>query len=99
MVTTPNTASYAFVAEPNNPYLELFPHRYDFIWAERPTPGQRPAWQTESRYPLSDRQMLQGQHLYGVRFGSQTQYMMIDVDVSRPIDQHPLVDWFEAPHI
>lgn len=90
MVTTLNTASYAFVAEQNNPFLELFPHRYDFIWAQRPAPGHRPNWQTESRYPLSDRRILQGQYLYGVRFGSQTQYLMIDVDASSPY--HPKRD-------
>jgi len=97
MVTTPDVVSYGFVAEQTNPYLALFPHRYDFIWAERSAPGQRPDWQTESRYPLSDRQILQGQHLYGVRFGARTKYLMIDVDASSPY--HPKCDRFAIAHL
>ncbi|MEO1144417.1 MAG: hypothetical protein AAFY26_02300 [Cyanobacteria bacterium J06638_22] len=97
MVTTPDTAAYAFVAEPNNSFLALFSHRYDFIWAERTAPGQRPEWRTEGRYPLSDRQLIQGQHLYGVRFGSETTYLMIDVDASSPY--HPKNDRLAIPRL
>ncbi|MEL6385591.1 MAG: hypothetical protein AAFQ89_24640 [Cyanobacteria bacterium J06626_18] len=42
--------------------------------------GDRPQWQTESRHPLSDRLIQQGAYLYGVRFGAQTQYCLLDID-------------------
>ena len=61
-------------------YLSLFPHRWDFIWAEHPNPGDRPDWKTESRHPLSDRLIQQNGYLYGVRFGAETSYLVIDVD-------------------
>lgn len=37
-------------------------------------------WQTESRYPLSDRLIQQGAQLFGVRFGSFTNYCLLDID-------------------
>jgi hypothetical protein len=61
-------------------FLSLFPHRWDFLYAQHPNPEERPDWNTESRYALSDRQIQQGEYLYGVRFGSQTSYLLIDVD-------------------
>lgn len=61
-------------------FLALFPHRYDYIWAEHPAPGQAPGWQTESRHLLSDRLIQQGAYLYGVRFGKLTRYLMLDID-------------------
>ncbi|WP_348254079.1 hypothetical protein [Leptolyngbya sp. AS-A5] len=44
-------------------------------------PGERPEWQTESRYPLSDRAIEEGKYLYGVRFGVDTCYVMLDIDI------------------
>ena len=35
------------VEEPDA-FLNLFPHRFDFIYAEHPDPGERPDWKTES---------------------------------------------------
>jgi hypothetical protein len=61
-------------------FLSLFPHRYDFIWAPHPCPGEAVNWQTERRYPLSDRQLNQGSTLYGVRFGAKTSYTLLDID-------------------
>ncbi|MEO1402804.1 MAG: hypothetical protein AAFV72_16360 [Cyanobacteria bacterium J06635_1] len=58
----------------------MFPHRYDYIYANYPGPGQRPQWQTESRHPLSDRLIRHGHALYGVRFGTETQYCLLDID-------------------
>ncbi|MEO1509421.1 MAG: hypothetical protein AAFU84_17415 [Cyanobacteria bacterium J06633_23] len=65
----------------NNEFLDLFPHRHDYIYANHPSPGKRPQWQTESRHPLSDRLIEQGTYLYGVRFGKETQYAMLDIDI------------------
>ena len=69
-----------YVQEWDDEFLALFPHRYDYIWAEHPHSGATVQWQTESRYPLSDRLIRQGSYLYGVRFGAQTQYCLLDID-------------------
>lgn len=61
-------------------FLALFAHRFDYIWADHPDPGQRPDWKTERRHLLSDRLIQQGAYLYGVRFGKQTRYLMLDLD-------------------
>jgi hypothetical protein len=66
--------------EQQDSFLALFPHRYDFIWVPHSRPGEAVNWQTERRYPLSDRQLNQGSTLYGVRFGSKTSYTLLDID-------------------
>ncbi len=71
---------FTCVEEQDNCFLSLWPHRFDYIWAEQTSPNEKPAWQTESRHPLSDRLILQGGFLYGVRFGRTTQYVLIDID-------------------
>jgi hypothetical protein len=63
-------------------FLSLFPHRHDFLFADFPNPGESPNWQTESRFPLSDRKILQGGKLHGVRFGTHTDYLLLDIDFS-----------------
>ncbi|MDV3348288.1 hypothetical protein QGP82_06275 [Leptothoe sp. LEGE 181152] len=72
---------FEYVQERNNRFLALFSHRHDYIYANHPSPGKRPQWQTESRHPLSDRLIEQGTYLYGVRFGKETQYAMVDIDI------------------
>jgi hypothetical protein len=73
-------------------FLALFPHRYDYLRAEHPNPGDRPDWKTESKYPLSDRHLQQGTYLYGVRFGPLTRYLALDID--RHSAYHPRHDPF-----
>lgn len=69
--TTNQQASISkYVVDYQDPFLQLWPHRYDYLWAPHPNPGEKPQWQTESRHPLSDRLIQQGSHLYGVRFGA-----------------------------
>jgi hypothetical protein len=68
------------VEEWHDQFLALFPHRFDYIYARHPEPGQSPDWQTESRHPLSDRILHQGSYLFGVRFGSKTNYCVLDID-------------------
>jgi hypothetical protein len=68
------------VPEQNATFLSLFPHRFDYIYARHTNPGDSPDWQTESRHPLGDRLIQQGGYLYGVRFGAQTQYCLLDID-------------------
>ena len=73
-------AQFQSVQEWNEPFLALFPHRYDYLWANHPNPGEKPDWRTESRHPLCDRLIKQGAFLHGVRFGSTTQYVVLDLD-------------------
>lgn len=88
-IVAAGTASFAYVEE-KEAFLALFPHRYDYIYASHPAQRQRPQWQTESRHPLSDRLIQQGAYLYGVRFGSQTQYCLLDIDAGSAY--HPKQD-------
>lgn len=78
---------FEYVQELDDPFLALFPHRGDYLWAEHPDPGSRPQWQTESRHLLSDRLIKQGAYLYGVRFGKETEYVMVETDGGSPY--HP----------
>jgi hypothetical protein len=74
----------------DDPFLALFPHRFDYIFAGHCAVGESPQWQTESRHPLSDRLIHQGSFLYGVRFSSQTRYCLIDIDYNS--SYHPNQD-------
>jgi hypothetical protein len=89
-VTAVESQKFQFVQENENLFLSLFPHRFDYIYAHHPNPGDSPDWQTESRHPLGDRLIQQGGYLYGVRFGSQTQYCLLDID--RTSRFHPAND-------
>ena len=81
-----------YIQELGHPYLSLFPFRYSYISAAFPDLGQKPSWVTESRHPLSDRLILQGGRLFGVRFDSQTNYCLLDIDIDSPY--HPKQDPF-----
>ncbi|WOB42988.1 hypothetical protein HNI00_07330 [Thermoleptolyngbya oregonensis NK1-22] len=82
----------AYVPEIADRFLSLFPHRFDYLFAKHPAPGEPVQWKTESRHPLSDRMILRGDLLYGVRFGFKTRYAVIDIDRGSPY--HPLRDRF-----
>ncbi|XGV94411.1 MAG: hypothetical protein ACAF41_00870 (plasmid) [Leptolyngbya sp. BL-A-14] len=75
-----SSRTFPSVQEGGDGFLALWPHRYDYLWAEHPHPDERPDWRTESRHPLSDRLLQQGAALYGVRFGPTTRYCVLDVD-------------------
>lgn len=81
---------FHYVEDRDEDFFALFPHRYDYIFADHPPYGHPPQWHTERRHPLSDRLLLQGQYLYGVRFGSTTAYALIDIDTESPY--HPNCD-------
>lgn len=85
----------SFITE-GDAFLSLFPHRWDWIYAEH-VAADRPRWQTESKFPLSDRQILSGEKLYGVRFGTNTSYFMIDIDSGSVY--HPKRDRFAVRRI
>ncbi|WP_181357534.1 hypothetical protein [Stenomitos frigidus] len=86
-----------YIQEQENAFLALFPHRYDYIWAEHPDPQGKVEWKTESRHPLSDRLIHQGAYLYGVRFGAETQYCLLDIDAGSLY--HPKRDPFAIARI
>lgn len=52
----------------------------------------RTQWKTESRHTLSDRLILEGAKYYGVRFGPDTAYAMLDIDSGSAY--HPRNDEF-----
>ncbi|NJM98887.1 MAG: hypothetical protein HC800_18585 [Phormidesmis sp. RL_2_1] len=79
-----------YVQEADNAFLNLWPHRYDYLYAPHPNPGAKPDWHTQASHPLADRLILQGSYLYGVRFGSNTQYGLLDIDAGSPY--HPRRD-------
>jgi hypothetical protein len=84
------TKAFTYVPEALDDFLAIWNHRYDFIYAPHPDPGQKPDWQTESKYPLSDRLITQGASLYGVRPGATTAYALLDLDYGSPY--HPRRD-------
>ena len=86
-----------YVQEWSDEFLALFPHRYDYIWAEHPNPGTKVDWKTETRHPLSDRVIHQGSYLYGVRFGAETSYCLLDIDAGSVY--HPNRDPFAISRI
>lgn len=89
-ISTTPTPQFSYIREYDDDFIALFPHRFDYIYASHPLPHQSPNWYTESRYPLSDRQLQQGEFLFGVRFGKQTQYCLLDIDIESPY--HPQQD-------
>ena len=86
-----------YVQEWSDEFLALFPHRYDYIWAEHPNPDAKVEWKTETRHPLSDRLIQQGSYLYGIRFGAETSYCLLDIDVGSAY--HPKRDLFAISRI
>ena len=86
-----NKAADAFrPVEEDSPFFKLWPHRFDYLYAEHPKPGERPEWLTESRHPLTDRLIIQNSYLYGVRFNAETHYGLLDIDKGSPY--HPRRD-------
>lgn len=79
---------FHYVEEGNDAFLGLFPHRFDYIWARHPLVGEKVEWQTERRHPLSDRVIQQGAYLYGVRFGAETTYCLVDIDTNSLYHPH-----------
>lgn len=86
-----------YVREWSDEFFTLFPHRYDYIWAEHVNAGEKVEWKTETRHPLGDRLLRQGSYLYGVRFGAETSYCLLDIDAGSPY--HPNHDPFAIPRI
>ena len=93
----PSIVRFKNVCEQSNVFLSLFPHRFDYIWSTYPNLNEATTWQTESRHPLSDRLIQQGSYLYGVRFGAETNYCLLDIDIGSLY--HPKQDPFAISRI
>jgi hypothetical protein len=90
IIKTATPHPFLYVEDSSEQFFALFPHRYDYLYAQHTELGQAPQWQTERRHPLSDRILQQGAYLYGVRFGSTTSYCLLDID--RGSVYHPAND-------
>jgi hypothetical protein len=97
MIAAPVVMQSQGVSESEDAFLALFPHRFDYLYAEHAEPGRSPNWRTETRHPLSDRLIRQGHYLFGVRFGPQTRYCLIDIDITSAY--HPKRDPFAIGQI
>ena len=93
---TPVSSKFTFIPEWDE-FLALFPHRANYLWAHNPDKGERVEWHTETRHLLSDRLIIQGAYLYGVRFGKHTNYFMLDIDYKS--QYHPYRDPFAVGRI
>ena len=92
-----STPLSSFVPETLDGFLNIWDHRHDYIHAPHPDPGEKPDWKTESRHPVSDRILIQGAELYGVRPGPETTYSLLDIDQGSPY--HPRRDPFAIERI
>ena len=97
MTISQSTTQFQYIQEWEDKFLALFPHRYDYIYAKHPEPGQTPDWKTENRHPLGDRILCQGSYLFGVRFGKETNYCILDIDAGSIY--HPQRDPFAVSRI
>ena len=70
-----------------NTFSSFFPYLFNWIYK----PRDKTEWKTEIKYPLSSRTLWEkhqdSRQIVGVRFGSQTEYCMIDIDRKSP--NHP----------
>lgn len=75
------------VSESGKRFVKWFKHGWDFITK----PNDEEKWKTEKQYPLSARQIWQHHQnpdlIIGLRFGTSTNYLVIDIDRHSPY--HP----------
>ncbi len=89
MVTTARNSKNLLPADPiEQEFAALFPHLWD--WIVKNADG----WHTNPKYPLSPRDLIQKwrspHEIIGVRFGTETRYLMLDIDSGSPY--HPAND-------
>jgi len=72
-------------------FASFFPYTWKFIYAKVTDPTIKAEWKTETRYPLTGRRLYDhwadSATIIGVRFDSQTEYAMLDIDKGSPY--HP----------
>ncbi|MDZ8260629.1 hypothetical protein [Nostoc sp. ChiQUE01b] len=81
-------------------FLHYFQHPWGFIHAPTPQTGERPAWQTETRYPLQPRNLWSLYQnpdiLLGLRFGTETNYLLQDIDIGSQYHSANSLENFKA---
>ena len=69
-------------------FAALFSHMWDWIYKDEG------GWQTNTKYPLSPRDLIRKwrspHEIIGVRFGTETRYLMLDIDAGS--QYHPAID-------
>jgi hypothetical protein len=72
-------------------FASFFPYSWKFIYAKNVDRTSKPEWKTETRYPITGRRLYDHwadpETLIGVRFGNQTEYVLLDIDKGSPY--HP----------
>lgn len=72
-------------------FCNFFNHSWNFIVAPVPAAGEETQWVTQSHYPLMPRNLwemyLDQKCILGLRFGRETRYALIDIDIDSPY--HP----------
>ncbi len=72
-------------------FASFFPYSWNFIYAKNIDRTSKPEWKTETRYPITGRRLYDywadNETLIGVRFGNQTEYVLLDIDKGSPY--HP----------
>jgi hypothetical protein len=72
-------------------FCNFFNHPWKFIQAPVPAAGEKTQWVTQQRYPLMPRNLWEMYNnpdcLLGLRFGAETHYALIDIDIDSPY--HP----------
>ena len=72
-------------------FASFFPYSWNFIYAKNIDRTIKPEWKTETRYPITGRRLYDywadNETLIGVRFDSQTEYALLDIDKGSPY--HP----------
>ena len=89
MLTLARNSKNLLPADPiDQEFAALFPHLWDWIFKNAD------GWHTNSKYPLSPRDLIQKwrspNEIIGVRFGKETRYLMLDIDAGSPY--HPAND-------
>ena len=73
-------------------FASFFPYSWKFIYAKNVDRTSKPEWKTENRYPITGRRLYDywadPDTLIGVRFDSQTEYAMLDIDKGSPYHPH-----------
>ena len=89
MLTLTRNSKNLLPADPvEQEFAALFPHLWDWIFKDPD------GWHTNSKYPLSPRDLIQKwrspHEIIGVRFGTETRYLMLDIDAGS--QYHPAID-------
>ncbi|MGR3278814.1 hypothetical protein ACSYAD_27475 [Acaryochloris marina NIES-2412] len=85
------------LSETGQHLAHLFPNGWDWIYTPTPAPGDRPQWETITQFPLSPIEQEQLHQdpscIIGIRPGSQTRWLVIDIDKHSPYHPSQTPQW------